>query len=228
MSWNGSFVTTGAVERVRRWRESVAPLVRRLTSSAHLSTARARDRFQGGTVARPEGRHWLPRVGLHRSGARSRRQKADPHPEVPDSRRPRSEEDDPNLPVRLLRSCQSPGTISFRFCVREAAARDHQDPAKSGRWWPPAILHPTREQDANRCAPQSSGARSLSIDASSIQGCTKLGLFLRTRGSQMAIMLASRAVCPQGARPCWTCPRRLAMPPRSVPAPGRVSCRTPP
>ena len=36
---------------------------------------------------------------------------------------------DPNLPVRSLRSCPSPGPTSFRFCVREAAARDHQDPA---------------------------------------------------------------------------------------------------
>lgn len=32
-------------------------------------------------------------------------------------------------PVRLLRSCPSPGPTSFRFRVREAATRDHQDPA---------------------------------------------------------------------------------------------------
>jgi hypothetical protein len=38
---------------------------------------------------------------------------------------------DPNLPVRLLRSCPSPGPASFRFCVRKAAARDHQDPAST-------------------------------------------------------------------------------------------------
>jgi hypothetical protein len=36
---------------------------------------------------------------------------------------------DPKLPVRLLRSCPLSGPASFRFCVREAAAHDHQDPA---------------------------------------------------------------------------------------------------
>ena len=43
--------------------------------------------------------------------------------------------DDPYPPVGLLQSCPSPGPISFRFCVREAAARDHQDPAITGPWW---------------------------------------------------------------------------------------------
>jgi hypothetical protein len=40
---------------------------------------------------------------------------------------------DPNLPVRLLPSCPPPGSASLSFCVREAAARDHQDPARSCR-----------------------------------------------------------------------------------------------
>ena len=47
---------------------------------------------------------------------------------------------DPNLPVRLLRSCPTIGPTSFRFLVSEAAVRGHQDPAINRRRRQAALL----------------------------------------------------------------------------------------
>jgi hypothetical protein len=68
----------------------------------------------------------------------------------------RPSQPDPELPFGLLQSCPSPGPASFRFCVREAAARDHQDPAICRRSTAP----PERQDQTGSCrsAEERSGA----------------------------------------------------------------------